>query len=107
MSYCIKCKASTENINPELKEAKNGKKYESSTCSICSTKKTRFLTKQPTEENKEPVKVIIEQNVTVKKKKNKDQQPTPTPQPTPIEQDIKKRGRPKKIIEEPKIVIVP
>ena len=105
MSYCIKCKKATESKNPEIKESVNGKKYESSICSICGTKKTRFLSRQQTEEPP-AIKVISEENIIVKKK-GSGNKPTPTPQSSPAttEPESKRKSKSKKIHDESTIII--
>ena len=45
-SYCLKCKKSTENINPEISSTSNGKAMILSNCAICSSKKCRFMKNQ-------------------------------------------------------------
>ena len=45
-SYCLKCKKYTKNINPELSSTSNGKTMILSKCTICSSKKSRFIKNQ-------------------------------------------------------------
>ena len=43
LSYCLKCKVNTENINPEDSKTSNGKIMMLSKCAICGAKKQNFL----------------------------------------------------------------
>ena len=45
-SYCLKCKTHTENINPQVSSTSNGKIMILSKCSICNSKKSKFINKQ-------------------------------------------------------------
>ena len=49
MSYCVKCRKNTENINPKMVKAKNGRVIIQSKCSFCGIKKSRFVKKQDTQ----------------------------------------------------------
>ena len=40
LSYCLKCKKSTESINPKNSKTTNRKAMILSTCAICNTKKS-------------------------------------------------------------------
>ena len=42
-SYFLKCKKSTENIDPEVSSTSNGKAMILSKCAICGSKKSRFI----------------------------------------------------------------
>ena len=44
--YCLKCKKNTENINPRVSKTSNGKIMLLSKCTICGSKKSRFLKKR-------------------------------------------------------------
>ena len=46
LSYCLKCKKSTESINPKVSKTTNGKTMILSTCAICGSKKSEFI-KEP------------------------------------------------------------
>ena len=47
LSYCLKCKKKkTENINPRVPKASNNKTMLLSKCSLCGTKKQKFIKKQ-------------------------------------------------------------
>ena len=45
-SYCLKCKKYTKNINPQVSSISNGKMMILSKCSICGSKKSKFIKKQ-------------------------------------------------------------
>ena len=45
-SYCLKCRKSTENINPRVSKTSNGKTKLLSKCTICDSKKSRFIKNQ-------------------------------------------------------------
>ena len=45
-SYCLKCKKNTENINPRVSKTSNDKTMLLSNCTICGSKKSRFIKKQ-------------------------------------------------------------
>ena len=46
LSYCLKCKKSTESINPKVSKTTNGKMMILSTYSICGSKKSKFIKEQ-------------------------------------------------------------
>ena len=46
LSYCLKCKKNTENINPKVSETINGKMMILSKCTICGSKKSKFMKEQ-------------------------------------------------------------
>ena len=46
LSYCLKCKKTTESINPKVSKTTNGKEMILSTCAICSSKKSKFIKEQ-------------------------------------------------------------
>ena len=46
LSYCLKCRKNTENINPRVSNTSNGKTMILSTCAICGSKSSRFIKKQ-------------------------------------------------------------
>ena len=46
LSYCLKCKKNTENINPKVSKTTNGKAMILSTCTICGSKKSKFIKEQ-------------------------------------------------------------
>ena len=45
-SYCLKCKKHTKNIDPEVSSTSNGKLMILSKCTICNSKKSKFINKQ-------------------------------------------------------------
>ena len=45
-SYFLKCKNSTENINPRVSKTSNNKTMLLSICAICDSEKSRFIKKQ-------------------------------------------------------------
>ena len=42
-SYCLKCKRNTENIGPKDSASSNGRVMILSKCTICDSKKPRFI----------------------------------------------------------------
>ena len=42
LSYCLKCKRSTESINPKVLKTTNGKAIILSKCAICGSKKIKI-----------------------------------------------------------------
>ena len=46
LSYCLKCKKNSENINPRVLKTSNGKTMLLSKCAICGSIKSRFSKKQ-------------------------------------------------------------
>ena len=45
-SYCLKCRKSTENINPRVSKTGNDRTIILSKCAICGSKKWRFIKNQ-------------------------------------------------------------
>ena len=45
-SYCLKCKKHTKNIDPQVSSTSNGKFMILSKCTICGSKKSKFIKKQ-------------------------------------------------------------
>ena len=45
-SYCLKCRKDTENINPRVSNKSNGRTMILSKCTICVSKKARFIKNQ-------------------------------------------------------------
>ena len=43
LSYCLKCKQSTESINPKVLKTTNGITMILSKCAICGSKKSKFI----------------------------------------------------------------
>ena len=48
LSYCLKCKKNTESINPKVLKTTNGKTMILSKCTICGSKKSKFIKEQQT-----------------------------------------------------------
>ena len=48
--YCLKCKKYTKNINPQVSSTSNGKLMILSKCTICGSKKSKFIKKQEAKE---------------------------------------------------------
>ena len=46
LSYCLKCKKNTESINPKVSKTTNGKTMILSKCTICDSKKSKFIREQ-------------------------------------------------------------
>ena len=46
LSYCLKSKKNTENINPKVLKTTNGKTMILSKCAICGSKKSKFIKEQ-------------------------------------------------------------
>ena len=45
-TYCLKCKKDTDNIDPKMFRTKNNRLLMQSKCSVCGTKKSRFVKEQ-------------------------------------------------------------
>ena len=45
-SYCLKCQKYTKNINPQVSSTSNGKLMILPKCTICGSKKSKFIKKQ-------------------------------------------------------------
>ena len=46
LSYCFKCRRNTKSINPKVSKTTNGKAIILSTCTICGSKKSKFIKQQ-------------------------------------------------------------
>ena len=46
MTYCLKCKKDTENVDSKVLKIKNDRTMLSSKCDICGSKKRRFMKEQ-------------------------------------------------------------
>ena len=46
LSYCLKCKKNIESINPKVSKTTNSKTMILSKCTICSSKKSKFIKEQ-------------------------------------------------------------
>ena len=45
-TYCLKCKTNTANIDPKMVRTKSNRLLMQSKCSVCGTKKSRFVKEQ-------------------------------------------------------------
>ena len=45
-TYCLKCKTSTDNIDPKMVKTKNNRLLMQSKYNVCGTKKSRFVKEQ-------------------------------------------------------------
>ena len=45
-TYCLKCKTNTDNIDPKMVRTKNNRLIMQLKCSVCGTKKSRFVIEQ-------------------------------------------------------------
>ena len=46
ISYCLKCRKDTKNINTSVSSTSNGKAMILSKCTICGSRKSRFVKNQ-------------------------------------------------------------
>ena len=46
LSYCLKCRKNTKNINTKFSETSSGKTMILSNCAVCGTKKSKFIKTQ-------------------------------------------------------------
>ena len=46
LTYCLKCRKNTENLNPKVFKTKNGRLIVQSKCTECGIKKSRFVKEQ-------------------------------------------------------------
>ena len=46
LTYCIKCRKKTENLNSKIFKTKNGRLIMQSKCPVCGIKKSRFVKEQ-------------------------------------------------------------
>ena len=46
LTYCLKCKINTKNIDSKMLKTKNGRLAVSSKCALCGSSKSRFLKEQ-------------------------------------------------------------
>ena len=49
LTYCLKCKKNTKNIDAKMIKTKNGRLNLSSKCAVCGSKKSRFMKEQEVE----------------------------------------------------------
>ena len=62
LCYCLKCRKNTQSKNPEVLKTKNGRIMLLSKCSVCNSKKSKFLKEQEAREllsNLLGIKVLI------------------------------------------------
>ena len=43
LSYCLKCRKNTESKNPKVVRTKNGRIMLLSKCSVCNSKKSKYV----------------------------------------------------------------
>ena len=48
LTYCLKCKKNTKNIDAKIMKTKNGRFVLSSKCAVCGSKKPTFMEEQET-----------------------------------------------------------
>ena len=46
LSYCLKCKKNSESVNPKVLKTSNGSTMILSKCTICGSKKSKFIKEQ-------------------------------------------------------------
>ena len=46
LTYCVKCRKNTENLNSKMFKSKNKRLIMQSKCPVCGIKKSRFVKKQ-------------------------------------------------------------
>ena len=46
LTYCVKCRKDTENIDPKMVRTKNNRLIMQSKCPVCGIKKSRFVKEQ-------------------------------------------------------------
>ena len=46
LTYCVKCRKTTENLDSKIFKTKNGRLIMKSKCPVCGIKKSRFLKEQ-------------------------------------------------------------
>ena len=46
LTYCLKCKKDTENVDSKVSKTKNGRTMLSSKCAVCGSKNSRFMKEQ-------------------------------------------------------------
>ena len=50
LTYCLKCKKNTKNIDAKMVKTKNARFMLSSKCAVCGSKKSKFIKGQEAEE---------------------------------------------------------
>ena len=48
LTYHVKCRKNTENVNSKISKTKNNRLTVQSKCAVCGTKKSRFVKKKET-----------------------------------------------------------
>ena len=46
LSFCLRCRKNTESKNPEVEKTKNGRIMLLSKCTVCNSKKSKFIKEQ-------------------------------------------------------------
>ena len=46
LTYCLKCKKDTENVDSKMLKTKNGRPMLLSKCAVCRSKKSKFVKEQ-------------------------------------------------------------
>ena len=49
LTYCLKCKKNTKNIDAKMMKTKNGTFVLSSKCAVCDSKKSKFMKEEEAE----------------------------------------------------------
>ena len=49
LTYCLKCKKNTKNIDAKMMKTKNGRFVLSSKCAVCGSKQSKFMKEQEPE----------------------------------------------------------
>ena len=49
LTYCLRCKINTKNIDAKMMKTKNGRFMLSSKCAVCGSKKSKFMKEQEAE----------------------------------------------------------
>ena len=49
LTYCLKCKKNTKNIDAKMMKSKNGRLMLLSKCAVCGSKKSKFMKEQEAE----------------------------------------------------------
>ena len=51
LTYCLKCKKYTKSADSKMLKTKNGRPFLSSKCSVCGSKKSKFIKEQELKES--------------------------------------------------------
>ena len=49
LTYCLKCKKNTKNVDAKMMKTKNGRLMLLSKCAVCGSKKSKFMKEQEAE----------------------------------------------------------